>query len=61
MRVLYLFKRSLGEKLRKLFSPKYRTYLKNLEMQAEIERSERMLQLNLDPTKSIKKADEKGW
>ena len=47
--------------LRKVFSKKYRRYLKNIELQAEIDRMENMLKLHLDPFKSIKKADEKGW
>lgn len=47
--------------LKKIFSKKYRRYLKSIELQAEIDRAENMLKLNLDPFKSIKKADEKGW
>ena len=47
--------------LKKIFSKKYRKYLKSLEIQAEIVKSERMIELGLDPFKSVKKVDEKGW
>lgn len=47
--------------LKKVFSKKYRKYLKSLEIQTEVVKSERMMELGLDPFKSIKKVDEKGW
>jgi len=47
--------------LKKIYSPKYRKHLRDIEIQAGIERAERMIELNLDPIKSVKKVDEKGW
>ena len=47
--------------LKKLCFPKYRKHLRDIEIQAGIEKIERMIELNLDPIKSVKKVDEKGW